>query len=263
MPDFPIVAKRFAPDEFGAYLGSIALAAFRPSMVVLHNTAVPTLADRPSGFTTAQMADLEHYYAHVQGWSGGPHLFVDDNGIWAFNLLDRRGVHSPSWNSISWGVEMLGDYEREPFDSGRGAKVRSNAVAAVAAMLHKLRVPPSNDHFKLHHEDPKTTHACPGKLVGKEAVRVLLTRALGGAQPPSSSGHSVRIVAYRKGQGNVPVILDGHVADGVTSVDAAAWSASGLGATKDIGVMSLRALTGDRYDVTPRMEQDKVYLVER
>ena len=266
MPDFAIVARRFTPAAFVPYLAGISLRTFLPSMVVLHNTAVPTLADRPQGFSEGQIHDLEHYYAHVvegRGWSGGPHLFVDDLGIWGFNPLDKRGVHSPSWNAVSWGVEMLGDYETEGFDSGRGAKVRDNAVAALAAMFAKIGAQPDDAHFKLHHEDPRTTHACPGRHVAKEDVRARVRAAMAGPTSPAS----IKVVAYRKGRGPVPTVVGGSLVGGATMVDErVAIPLLGLPAIPPDSpnrIVPLRPLVQDRYDVTPRLDQGKVYLVER
>ena len=261
MPDFTIVAKRFSPAEFRDYLAGLALTAWKPSMVVLHNTAVPTLAQRPNGFSASSMRDLMHYYGHVQGWSGGPHLFVDDLGIWVFNPLDDPGVHSPSWNSRAWGVEMLGDYEREGFETGRGLLVRANAVAAVAAMFSRIAQPPDDAWFKLHREDPKTTHACPGKGVSKATFR----SAVMGAMREPSSGMPVKVVAYRQGRGQAPVAaMGGWLSKGVTTLDCSVWNAADLGVKiEGIGARPVRELAGGRYDVTPRLDQGKVYLVER
>lgn len=158
-----IVNKRFSPDEFEKYVATLHMTTFIPKFIVLHNTATPDLSQRPHGFTN--MLGLEQYYRDVKGWSAGPHLFVDDNGIWAFTDLRVSGVHSPSWNSIAWGIEMLGDYDHDPFNSGRGATVRDHAVAAVAILSAKQRFDSSSMH--LHKEDPKTTHVCPGKNVIK------------------------------------------------------------------------------------------------
>jgi hypothetical protein len=60
---------------------------------------------------------------------------------------------------------MLGDYDKDAFDRGRGAAVRDNAVAAMAALSTVLGLDPAG--MKLHREDPATTHACPGKNVRK------------------------------------------------------------------------------------------------
>jgi hypothetical protein len=112
--------------------------------------------------TTAYALNLESYYRDQQGWSAGPHLFVADDFIWVFTALTTSGVHSPSWNGISWGVEIVGNYEQEPFSPG----VRENAVDALA-VLHAVRgIGP--DTLRFHKEDPKTTHKnCPGKNIDK------------------------------------------------------------------------------------------------
>ena len=105
------------------------------------------------------------------GWHGGPHMFVDDKLIWLFTPLDKPGVHSPSWNSTAWGIEMVGDYDSEPFDSGFGMRVRQNAIAAASILLlKKINKPCNSETLKFHYEDAKTTHACPGKHVKKSEV---------------------------------------------------------------------------------------------
>jgi hypothetical protein len=107
------------------------------------------------------MKNLESFYRDTQHWSAGPHLFVADDLIWAFPPLTTSGVHSPSWNSMSWGVEMVGDYNVEPFE----AAVRGNALSVLATLHALLGLDPHTLRF--HKEDPKTTHDCPGKNVSK------------------------------------------------------------------------------------------------
>lgn len=135
--------------------------------MVLHNTYLPSLAMRPNGFTKQHIVNLENYFKG-KGWSAGPHLFIDDKQIWVFTALNLSGVHSPSWNKLAIGIEMLGDYEKEPFVTGRGALVRGNTVAAIATLSAVLGIDPAT--MKLHKEDPGTTHKCPGKNVVKALV---------------------------------------------------------------------------------------------
>lgn len=160
-----IVSKSFTPESFETYCETLAWSAWRPKFIVLHNTGAPSLAQRPQGFTRTHIANLEAYYRDDRKWSAGPHLFVDDRHIWVFTPLTVSGVHSPSWNSIALGLEMLGDYDKDLFDSGRGAAVRDNAVAAMAALSAVLGLDLAG--MKLHREDPATTHVCPGKNVRK------------------------------------------------------------------------------------------------
>jgi hypothetical protein len=173
---WPAVKRLVKPEELPDCLASLDLSAWLPKFVVLHNSGEPTLTQWPSTAGALRMANLEHYYRDQLGWSGGPHLFVAPEGIWLFNPLGSPGVHSPSWNHVSWGVEMVGDYECEPF----GDPVRGNAVAALAALHVRAGLHPES--LRLHREDPLTTHACPGKNVDKQAVIDAVCAAMDGAQ---------------------------------------------------------------------------------
>ncbi len=169
MPNWkPIIGQSFDQAGFKAYCEGLTWTAWRPSFVVLHNTGVPSLAQRPAGLSKVNIDSLVSFYRDTQGWSAGPHLFVDDLQIWVFTPLTTPGVHSPSWNQISLGVEMLGDYATEEFDAGRGAAVRDNAFGAIATLSGVLGLDPAT--LRLHHEDPLTTHNCPGPKVAKSAV---------------------------------------------------------------------------------------------
>ncbi|MBZ5655400.1 MAG: peptidoglycan recognition protein family protein [Acidobacteriia bacterium] len=159
-----IVGQGFRPSDFDRYARTISFMNWRPQFVVLHNTAAPKLADWHSVSGQDRMLNLANFYQNVQRWSAGPHLFVADDQIWVFTPLNIPGVHSPSWNSISWGVELVGDYEVEPF----GASVRDNVVSALASLHSLLGLDPSS--LRLHKEDPRTTHNCPGKNVVKADV---------------------------------------------------------------------------------------------
>lgn len=170
-----IIGNSYTPAAFDSYCHELRWTAWRPSFIVLHNTAIPSLAQRPNGFTPQGIKNLERYYrdeAPVKsgppGWNAGPHLFIDDRNVWVFTPLTVSGVHSPSWNKLALGVEMLGNYETEPFDSGRGLKVRRNTVAALATLNAILGLDPGS--MKLHREDALTTHACPGRHVRKLEV---------------------------------------------------------------------------------------------
>lgn len=172
-----IIAKSFTPETFDKYLQTLKFGAWKPSFIVLHNTAIPKLSDRPNGLTIDHIKALEAFYRDTQHWSAGPHIFVDDKQIWVFSPLTSPGVHSPSWNSISWGIEMLGDYNTEPFDSGRGLLVQNNAVAAIASLSALVGL--ASDSLRLHREDPKTTHkGCPGSNVIKSKVIAEVTELI-------------------------------------------------------------------------------------
>lgn len=163
-----IVGKSFTPQEFDAYCHGLKWQAWRPSFIVLHNTYAPTMVQRPVGFTYQHLLNLENFFKG-KGWSAGPHLFIDDHKIHVFTDLTVSGVHSPSWNKQAIGIEMLGDFEKEAFNEGRGLAVQNNTVAAIATLSAVLGLDP--DTMKLHREDKATSHTtCPGKNVVKLEV---------------------------------------------------------------------------------------------
>jgi hypothetical protein len=171
-----IVEQTFSAEGFDRYCHTLQWTTWRPSFIVLHNTQIPSLAQRPSGLSLDHIRGLEEFYRDTQGWRAGPHLFVDDRQIWVFTPLTVSGTHSPSWNKLALGIEMLGDYETESFSEGRGLAVRRNAVSAIASLCGVLGLDPQT--MRLHREDPLTTHACPGARVKKLEVIQAVTDLL-------------------------------------------------------------------------------------
>lgn len=170
-----IVGRLFRPEEFAVFVSKTIAPEFKkknqwkPQFIVLHHTGIPSIKQRPFGFTTDNMSSLARFYGVTKGWRSGPHLFVDQNGIWVFNSLTKRGTHSPSWNGMAWGIEQLGDFTKEEYASGPGEKIRDNALAAVAILSLARNLNPETLHF--HLEDPQTTHkSCPGPSCKKDVV---------------------------------------------------------------------------------------------
>jgi hypothetical protein len=182
MPWKGIVNRAFTPEQFADYVEGLVFGNWRPQFVVLHNTAAPTLAQWHGPTPPEQrILNLEQFYRDKNKWSAGPHLFVADDLIWAFTPLTTSGVHSPSWNSISWGVEMVGDYNQEDFDHGPGGAVAENTVRALATLHSVLGLDPRQ--LKLHKEDPLTDHDCPGRRVDKATMIKRIQEAMGGDHP--------------------------------------------------------------------------------
>jgi hypothetical protein len=179
---WPAVKKAFSQEEFRAHVATLQWSRWRPSLIVLHNTAAPTWAqwhktaeqDRAAGKVpgSSRIDSMENYFRDEKGWSGAPHLFVPEDRIWEFNPLTEPGVHSPSWNHVSIGIEMVADFDREDDGSGPGLLVRRNAVFAAAVLCSALGLEP-RAQVKLHREDPKTTHACPGEDFARDESQVI------------------------------------------------------------------------------------------
>ena len=191
MPNWkPIVGLSFDAAGFDAYVKGLNWSNWRPEFIAIHNTAVPSLAQRPNGFSRQHITNLAGYYQGL-GWRAGPHLFIDDHQIWVFTPLTTTGRHSPSWNNLALGFEMLGDYASEPFTSGRGLAVRRNAIAATATVSRRLGLNPKT--IRLHKEDPATNHDCPGKNVEKAAfiadVQAAINRHYSAADHDPASAH--------------------------------------------------------------------------
>jgi hypothetical protein len=170
-----IVGRGFRPQDFETYVSGLVLQGWRPQFAVVHNTSEPRLSQWHSHPGEERMRNLESYYRDVQHWIAGPHLFIADDFIWAFTPLTTSGVHSPSWNAISWGIEMVGEFEEEDFDPA----VRENTIDALVTLHRWAGVDPATLRF--HKEDPKTTHKkCPGKNVDKaEMIRGVQERLAG------------------------------------------------------------------------------------
>ena len=81
MPWKPIVGLSFTASQFDTYCHSLQWNAWRPSFIVLHNTATPSLAQRPNGFTAQHMQNFVTFYRDQQRWSAGPHLFIADTAF--------------------------------------------------------------------------------------------------------------------------------------------------------------------------------------
>lgn len=164
----PVVNQIFTADGFRAYAKSLNVgkSAWKPSAVVLHNTAEPDLAQWRGTSWQKHVDGLVSYYRDVQKWHAGPHLFCAPEGIIAFTPIVTPGIHAPGWNSTCLGVEMVGDYSRDDFNSGDGLKVHQLAVSAVATLDEVFNLDSAS--LRLHKEDPATTHkGCPGVHVVK------------------------------------------------------------------------------------------------
>lgn len=211
---WPAVKRGFTQEQFRDYLSTIAWGSWRPNKIVWHNTAAPTLAqwaataesDVAKGLKpgTTRIGNLERYFWKDNGWSGCPHLFIAPDFIWVMNPLTHPGVHSPSWNSSSIGIEMIGDYSCEDFDSGPGLAVKNNTVFATALLLERFGLDPENGIAHpnrttsgvifLHKQDWRTTHDCPGKGAAIDKVEMigLVQSLMTGGDHPQDTDHDIR-----------------------------------------------------------------------
>jgi hypothetical protein len=88
-------------------------------------------------------------------------------GIWP----TARGVHAVSFNAQSWGLECVGDFDREKFDGAvRDKYVEGLACLTIATGFQLAPFERGVRGLHFHRDDPKTTKTCPGKGVDKAAL---------------------------------------------------------------------------------------------
>lgn len=210
--------KLVSNEEVRAHVQGLVYRNWRPGRIVLHNTAAPTQAqwakteasDRASGLVPgiSRINSLEQFFRTNQHWSGAPHYFVDDDAVWVFNDPTKPGVHSPSWNNSSIGIEMIADFSKEDDDSGPGLMVRNNTIHLAALLCAELGIDPGT-HVNLHKEDPATTHDCPGKDFAEDKAAVVASiKALmvGGEHKPDAIAMALGakpMPAYREWNGAI------------------------------------------------------------
>lgn len=173
--------KPYSREQFLTHLGQISPGRLGwCKFFTVHNTSSPSIAQWQSKIATPaqRIINLENYYEHSLGWHAGPHGFIPpskDVVLYGFTNFDVPGVHASCFNSASIGLEMVGDFDSEDFNSGLGAQVRDNAIFVLAALHLKRGLRP--DGYKLgvsglhfHVDCKRDNHACPGKTVNRDAL---------------------------------------------------------------------------------------------
>lgn len=189
-------------QESIAYLATLRWTDWKPEGITLHNTAAPTLKQwaETGPNHDARIRNLQSYYEGELHWHAGPHWFISRTRInWFSNPL-LPGVHSRCWNATRFGIEMVGDFDSEDFNSGDGAQVRDLSLAWVAVLCKRFGFKPSDLTF--HRECKLDNHACPGKTVVRTAVIQRVQALVGGVvipEPPQPLPPVVTKVPPREG----------------------------------------------------------------
>lgn len=162
--------KPYNQQELAAHIQSLNFTDWKPQFITLHNTSDPDLKTYigwPPAKRRQYIHNVQGYYENDLGWHAGPHFFVppslpDDPDVWAFGFSNpvASGVHASCFNKQSIGIEMFGEYDREPFDTGPGASVRDHAVYLMALLCKQADIDPNTLHF--HIECARDNHDCPG-----------------------------------------------------------------------------------------------------
>ena len=137
------------------------------SGVTVHQTWRPTRAQW-AGHRT--MVGLGNFYER-KGWSAGPHLFLAaltsgpfTDGIWAGTPLADPGVHAGTCNADHIGVEVVGDYDAEPWP----AAVSDLVYDVLTLFVRWGNIPISRVHG---HRECLPNKSCPGTKIDMDQVR--------------------------------------------------------------------------------------------
>ena len=136
-----MLCVEFSIEEFELYVRqtlSGLMKAWRPRGVVLHNTGTmvwPGFDVHGVQISPAQRIENMSVDWVSRGFYGGPHLLISPDGmihtVWP---LWMAGTHSPSWNKTFWGIEMVGDFDKELFPPVM-REAATGAMKALYAMI--------------------------------------------------------------------------------------------------------------------------------
>jgi hypothetical protein len=169
--------EQFA-DHVRAYDPQQTLPFSRTAIgVVYHHTYRPL----PEQWIGARSVEsIARFYRRRWGWGAGPHLFIvhgspdpNHDGIWQMTPLNERGIHAGSCNERHYGLEVVGDYDREPWPE----PVERLAIGTGAVLLDWLSAPIDRQTVK-GHRDCGSDKTCPGRAIDMDNVRQLLQSRL-------------------------------------------------------------------------------------
>lgn len=113
-----------------------------------------------------------------RGWDSGPHLFLAaltpgpfTDGVWAGTPLAVPGTHAGDCNPSHIGVEVIGDYDSEPWP----AKVAELVYGVVVLLMRWGNIPVVQVHG---HRECLANKSCPGRQIDMNQVRRTLTQRL-------------------------------------------------------------------------------------
>lgn len=177
----------FDRESCARYIDAIPADKLRwIKFLTLHNSGLPNMVMARKTSEGQRMKNAAVGYKQ-RGWPGGPQFWVFESGKIAQGTPLEAGpgaIHSPSWNKTSVGVEMVADFDgTDDPNVGGGAVIFDTTAWLFAHLLGKLGLPANEVTVRLHKQDPRTTHDCPGKLVKKDAFLEKVRRYM---KPPAA-----------------------------------------------------------------------------
>jgi hypothetical protein len=152
-----MICQAFTADEIKVWIDNVMapnMKAWRPMGVTLHNTGrVPGWPEKISNEAAIQqLKNMSVTWASPpNNWKSGPHFVVGKNGIIIVATPPWiRGTHSPSFNFTHWGIEMVGDYDLEPFPDAQ--RIAELPVGCEVQRTHAAAT--GRGHFAVRHVGP-------------------------------------------------------------------------------------------------------------
>jgi len=139
--------------------------------ITIHHTWKPTRGQWAGRRTMESMGEG---YAR-KGWPSGPHLFLaagtSADGIWAGTPLAVPGTHAGGCNADHIGVEVVGNYDIEPWP----AAVERLVYDVVLLLMRWGNIPAERVHG---HRECLPNKSCPGSMINMDSVRKTLENRL-------------------------------------------------------------------------------------
>jgi len=212
MSAFAYIGQAKTGQEFIDYVASYDFGSVPPSFVVIHNSANPDASWAPLNGDPAikwdrneaglnsdaieakrkpQLDAIKNYYVG-QGWTTGPHLFIDERFIWLFTPMYEVGTHAKSGNSYrdasgglhySIGVECVGWFGHNGWPESM-QKLLQVAVQTLRDRLNNFDIvythaptnrPDLHDHQVSFHNDYNKPE-CPGAVITPDYAIPILAK---------------------------------------------------------------------------------------
>jgi hypothetical protein len=170
-----ITPVAYTKEEWFKFVMALDLSklSWKPEGLCVHNTSAPSLSQWIKYGPTVEKqwpSNLNNFYKSL-GWHSSVHIVSCPDYIWNLCNLLQDGVSVSCWNSIMYGLEMVGEYESEEFNSGVGLQVKDNAMFAISTLFHKFKWKPVIDEtLRFHRKCIADHHNCPGKNVTDQDV---------------------------------------------------------------------------------------------
>jgi hypothetical protein len=129
----------------------------------LHHTWKP-LASQWRGRST--LMAMMKFFTNVRGWDRGPHLFIAPDGIWQLTPLNIPGIHAVSTNKCHWGIEVVGNYDKEDWPEKTKEMVYDTIFT-----LFAWRGITVNERNLVGHRETGSPKTCPGSAIDMNQVR--------------------------------------------------------------------------------------------